>query len=292
MLDRADIMDISERRQYHGRAGVTQFAWKQFQPKPPHMPDEVEAWRVFGRWIRHLRGARCRLQALLIMGCKDVEYLSKILYYLGGIIRRIRRGQWVSAYLSTEANGFVDNIVTHFSESDFCERVQLFLDEVDGKVAAHAEKASVSWARWANEAFAGGAAAAHRFSRLRERQEVVANTARCQPREQADDCVDQWDFIWAMHGCKAPDLPEDSASWDDLPQFGIDDIRRVIRSFPARTALGQLRLHPRSLDVVSDDGLLTMGLLFVTCERLLCWPADRVHTRLVRLGNLTGGTGS
>eukprot|EP00959_Pyramimonas_sp_CCMP1952_P384010 8048020-Pyramimonas_sp.AAC.1 len=157
MLDRADIMDVRERAMFHGRAGEYKFEWKVVQPKQNALPDEVEAWRVLGRWIRHLRGVRCRLQSLLLLVNRDVEYIGKVVYDLNGFFRRIRRGGWVMDHLTEEAKDFISDIVANFSNSDFCERAQCFLDIVDGKVTAHAEGAAESWARWANDAFAGGA---------------------------------------------------------------------------------------------------------------------------------------
>ena len=54
------------------------------------------------------------------------------------------------------------------------------------------------------------------------------------------------------------------------------------------TALGQIKMHPKSLDAVSDYAMETLALLYVTCERRLCLP-DRVQSRLVRLGKPSGG---
>eukprot|EP00959_Pyramimonas_sp_CCMP1952_P248560 5195550-Pyramimonas_sp.AAC.1 len=95
MLDRADIVDAGERGGGHGRAGVTQSEWNVVQIKQPAMPDGVAARRVFSRWIRRLRGVRCRLQALLLVGNRHVDYIAKIMCDLGGLARRIRRGGWV-----------------------------------------------------------------------------------------------------------------------------------------------------------------------------------------------------
>ena len=83
-----------------------------------------------------------------------------------------------------------------------------------------------------------------------------------------------------MHECATVDVPEDAHTWAELPPISVDDVRKALRAF-GRTALGQVKIHPRALDAVSDVALETLAMLFVTCERLLCWP-DRVHSRLVQ----------
>ena len=62
----------------------------------------------------------------------------------------------------------------------------------------------------------------------------------------------------------------------------------VVRSFSS-TALGQVKIHPKSLDGCSDVALETLSLLYATCERLLSWPCERVQSRLIRLGKPSGG---
>ncbi|CAK0894812.1 unnamed protein product [Prorocentrum cordatum] len=118
------------------------------------------------------------------------------------------------------------------------------------------DESSSSWARWAQEAFVKGAGKAHRYSKIRELQDV------------ADDRGE------------VP-LPADAHEWPLLEPFSIQRIREVLRGFKS-TALGLVKLHPRSLDVCSDVALETLSLLYATCERLLCWPCGRVQCRLIR----------
>ncbi|CAK0902368.1 unnamed protein product [Prorocentrum cordatum] len=160
----------------------------------------------------------------------DVRFASENLDIVPGLA--VETGCWTTP---DNAKDYPADIVAGFSGDALCERVQGFLDMGDGKVAAHARGAFASWARLANGAFAGGAARAQRFSRLRERQEVAVDTDRCQPCQQVDDCIDSWQYIWAMHKCTEPDLPADAGDWDNLPDFEVGDIRDVIRSFPTRS---------------------------------------------------------
>ena len=48
-------------------------------------------------------------------------------------------------------------------------------------------------------------------------------------------------------------LPEDAGQWDVLPPITVPMLRDAIRSFPLRTAAGQTRLSPRTLEVLSDE---------------------------------------
>eukprot|EP00959_Pyramimonas_sp_CCMP1952_P349109 7314690-Pyramimonas_sp.AAC.1 len=79
------------------------------------MPDDAEARRAFGRWFRHLRGVRCRLQSLLLVGARDVGYVAKIRCDLGGSARGVRRGGWVMNHISDDAKDFLSDIVARFS---------------------------------------------------------------------------------------------------------------------------------------------------------------------------------
>eukprot|EP00959_Pyramimonas_sp_CCMP1952_P180711 3778542-Pyramimonas_sp.AAC.1 len=65
----------------------------------------------------------------------------------------------------------------------------------------------------------------------------------------ADDCLDHWSTIWALHGCQQLQRPDDWQQWDKLPPITGDQARRVIRKFKRHTARGQINMQPRSLDV-------------------------------------------
>ena len=104
------------------------------------------------------------------------------------------------------------------------------------------------WARWAHWAFVTGAGQAHRFSKVRELQETLSYTdTRAQPHQMADDCQDSWKKIWTIHQDDLLTRPPDWEAWEQLPVFTGLDVRLTSRKFKLKTALGQVRLHPRAL---------------------------------------------
>ena len=85
-------------------------------------------------------------------------------------------------------------------------------------------------------------------------------------------------------------LPPGSDSWPELELITIDQLRKALFTFPANSAVGQTGLHPRQLQHLSDQAMLTLSLLFTACEQQLGWPPDRLATILVRLPKPDGGT--
>eukprot|EP00959_Pyramimonas_sp_CCMP1952_P004604 96605-Pyramimonas_sp.AAC.1 len=72
------------------------------------------------------------------------------------------------------------------------------------KIAAEAERLArcyngergKEWRAWAAKSLAGGASAAHRFTRLPPEAEVRGATARASPRQLADRELDGWRDAW------------------------------------------------------------------------------------------------
>eukprot|EP00959_Pyramimonas_sp_CCMP1952_P341803 7160139-Pyramimonas_sp.AAC.1 len=58
------------------------------------------------------------------------------------------------------------------------------------------------------------------------------------------------------------------------------DVRGAIRGFPLKTASGQTRIAPRTLDALSDQALQSLADMFMPFESWLAWPTDRLYSEL------------
>eukprot|EP00959_Pyramimonas_sp_CCMP1952_P204984 4286240-Pyramimonas_sp.AAC.1 len=65
----------------------------------------------------------------------------------------------------------------------------------------------------------------------------------------ADSFMDTWAEIWATHASRRLKLPPDFSTWDQLPEVSVADLRIVLRRFKLNSALGQVNLHPKAMDV-------------------------------------------
>ena len=162
-------------------------------------------------------------------------------------------------------------------------------EQHEGRNRAVEAAATKAWQDWARAAFDGGAGRAHRFTQLKAEVEVAPSRGTCQPTELADAELQQWTAIWTHHGLGAASLPPGSESWPELDPITVDQLRKTLFAFPVNSAVGQTGLHPRQLQHLSDQAMLTLSLLFTACEQQLGWPPDRLATILVRLPKPDGG---
>eukprot|EP00959_Pyramimonas_sp_CCMP1952_P020576 434199-Pyramimonas_sp.AAC.1 len=65
----------------------------------------------------------------------------------------------------------------------------------------------------------------------------------------ADACMDTWTEIWTTHASRRLQLPPDFSTWRQLPEVSVADLRIVLRKFKLNSALGQVNLHPKAMDV-------------------------------------------
>ncbi|CAK0827778.1 unnamed protein product, partial [Prorocentrum cordatum] len=200
LCDRNDIVKASVRRKFCGRAGPPSYSWKPLPEQAPPQPKAGLAWRALGRWLRHLRSVRTKLCQLAVGYAIDpaderLEQISKQFYFLQGFLNRIRKSYWVLEETTETIREFFVDVPSSFSRAESDDVVQGFLDEIDVKLHEFADASRADWKQRVEQAFAKGAGVAHKFSRAREVRELIAQTARPQPFQQADDCPAEWEAI-------------------------------------------------------------------------------------------------
>eukprot|EP00959_Pyramimonas_sp_CCMP1952_P023988 502755-Pyramimonas_sp.AAC.1 len=61
--------------------------------------------------------------------------------------------------------------------------------------------------------------------------------------------MDTWAEIWATHTSRRLKLPFGFSTWSQLPEASVANLRVVLRKFKFNSALGQVNLHPKAMDV-------------------------------------------
>ncbi|CAK0828526.1 unnamed protein product [Prorocentrum cordatum] len=145
------------------------------------------------------------------------------------------------------------------------------------------------WKEWVDEAFLGGAGAAHATSKAPALQEMLPALRKEGSAALVDREMKPWIDIWNYHGLTSMELPPDAHTWDKLPPLKTHDVRDVMRSFPWRTGVGQSGIPPRALEDLSDEALHAMVAVYHKCEELLAWPSGRLINTMVRLPKPDGG---
>ena len=84
-------------------------------------------------------------------------------------------------------------------------------------------------------------------------------------------------------------MPPDASDWPPMPEITVRGLREAIAKVPARTAVGCCKLHPRSLQYLSDNASEAVAAMLACCEKCLSWPPQRLVSRLFRLGKPDGG---
>ncbi|CAK0872994.1 unnamed protein product, partial [Prorocentrum cordatum] len=140
-----------------------------------------------------------------------------------------------------------------------------------------------------DEAFRGGAGAAHATSKVPVLQEVLPALQKEGSAALVDREVKPWIDTWNYRGLASMELPLDAHAWDMLPPLQLHGVRDVMRSFPWRTGVGQSGIPPRVLGDLSDGALHAMIAVYRTCEELLAWPSGRLINTMVRLSKPDGG---
>eukprot|EP00959_Pyramimonas_sp_CCMP1952_P245916 5139829-Pyramimonas_sp.AAC.1 len=65
----------------------------------------------------------------------------------------------------------------------------------------------------------------------------------------ADACMYTWAEIWATHASRRLKLPLEFSTWNQLPEVSVADRRIVLRKFKLNSAFGQVKPHPKAMDV-------------------------------------------
>ena len=138
------------------------------------------------------------------------------------------------------------------------------------------------WKRWVAESFMQGARAAHNLAKGRSMQEVIEYSSQPQPWQLADAESAKRQKVWEVNKLAQLMVPAGYAGWWALRKLDGKDLRGAIRLFPWKTAMGAGGIHPRSLEVLSDQALDCLAALYERCETMGVW-GKQLATVLVRL---------
>ena len=125
------------------------------------------------------------------------------------------------------------------------------------------------WQPWLRDAFASGASGAHKASKVRPPQDIIPYAEDFQPYMEADRALEFWQStVWDYHQAGPIAQPSDFGNWELLPPISVDEMRAACWGTAAKTATGPMRLSPKSLAFISDEGMVAMARAFEGCERL------------------------
>ena len=196
-------------------------------------------------------------------------------------------------HLDPWIRGFFGRRMLLLSASDFDDSVDAIIGQAALEQDAQSKRSTDAWQSWAASSFERGAGRAHRFTKAKAMQEVLdwgsLTGGQAQPYTLVDKAMSAWERVWSLHDATL-ELPADAGSWEQLPPISSDDLRRVALTFPWQTGTGQWSFAPRSFWYLSDEALHVLAQLLMACERLRCWPAQRIATQLVRLPKESGGS--
>ena len=155
--------------------------------------------------------------------------------------------------------------------------------KVDLRRKADEKKARRSWRDWIAQQMKGGAASgmAHNFvKRVEEDPQILmrcSNGLSAAPQDVAQGDLEEWNKVWqALEG-------RGSAPWRQREEDGGDergkkiqvrDVRRAVRSFKERTAVGIDGIAPRQLDWLSDTLLRRVIEFLEVVEEKGRWPGN------------------
>ncbi|CAK0813488.1 unnamed protein product, partial [Prorocentrum cordatum] len=187
LCDRNDIVKASERRKFCGRAGPPSYSRKPLPRQADLQPKAELAWRAVGRWLRQLRSVRTKLCQLASEYASDptderFDQVAKQFYFLQGFLKRIRKSSRVLEVSTESIREFLVDVPSSFCRVEFDDAAQGFLDEIEAKLLEFGHAARAEWKKWVEQV-----------------QELIAETSRPQPFQQADDCLAEWEAIWEMH---------------------------------------------------------------------------------------------
>ncbi|CAK0837814.1 unnamed protein product [Prorocentrum cordatum] len=322
LLDRYDQVGEARRR-FEGRAGpiATKLAPVKWKPQGQRVrlgPDVIAA-KVAGRWARHFMGvsaflakASRRLQTASLQCSLVPEQYHELADFVARALeygRVVMDSKKTLALLPHWVRSFFEQGFRVIGNTDFLEQAGRIVQFAKD---AHADALKVrqqSWIQWANDSLRNGAGKAHRFTKLRAMQEVLAQwqgthteltTGRLAqtfvPQQQVasqhlicDREMKAWEDVWSCHKLEALERPADFDEWDDLEDLTVEALQRAACSFPTTTALGPAQIGMRALTFLTDDGVYTCGQLFMKCEALGAWPSERLWHAMCRIPKASGG---
>ena len=301
ILGRYDIVDEAKRPFYSAGKGVD-CKWQKVDWKPPmkrsRVGERAKAHAVARKWLRHLQAVRDALakwRAKLegshgpVQAARAQETLAKLATESAGFCANIAHRHDVYKHLDPDVHAFFQLGEAAMS-SDVLDAMARKLEE---QAAALTKKdvavAHADWHRWAEKAMLGGARQGHQYVKGRDPLETVRYMPDAQPHALADAELRKWEGIWKTHQQELLPLPPEAHAWPQLPPITAELLRRVVSTYPARTASGHTKLPPRALRCLSDEALCTLGALLMKAEKLGGWPSDRLVCLLARIPKPDGG---
>ncbi|CAK0805455.1 unnamed protein product, partial [Prorocentrum cordatum] len=308
ILNRRDLVGPA-RRTFAGRGTQGEDAglkWELAQWRPPQKRElrgpEAHAWAALAGCASELLSKRDRLAKLLAAldshrqeegraaaAARDkcmkpiaatLAHLRMFVANIGDHVRWRILPPWAQRPFRADAN---------WTETDFERDLKRALAEAQGRQRKMVQADEARWKKWVDEAFLGGAGAAHATSKAPVLQEVLPALQAEGSAALVDREMKPWIDIWNYHGLTSMVLPSDAHTWDALPPLQLHDVHDVLRSFPWRTGVGQPGIPPRALEDLSDDALHVMIAVFHKCEEPLVWPSGRLINTMVRLPKPEGG---
>ena len=116
-----------------------------------------------------------------------------------------------------------------------------------------------------------------RFEDEPDMTDELVQQSECIPlgnQDEVDQQASLWGGEWAVNNA-LPLLPWPADSCEQaLPQISVLMIRQAAATFPANTALGWDKLHPRAIARCSDAALEALARIFMLAEALGRWPSQ------------------
>ncbi|CAK0891681.1 unnamed protein product [Prorocentrum cordatum] len=286
ILNRRDLVGPA-RRAFAGRGtsgAAAGLKWEVAQWRPPLKRKlrgpEAHAWAALAGWASELLSKRDRQVKLL-------EALDSRLRPPWRTSEIRDHVHWRSLPPRTQLPFRAD---ANWTEDGFEQGLKRALAEAKERQRKMVQAGEARWKEWVDDAFLGGAGAAHAASKVPVLQEVLPAIQEEGSAALVDREMKPWIDIWNYHGLTSMELPSDAHLWDARPPRQLHDIRDVLRSFPWRTGVGQSGIPPRALEDLSDDALHAMIAVFHKCEELLARPSGRLINTMVRLPKPDGGS--
>ena len=118
--------------------------------------------------------------------------------------------------------------------------------------------------------------------------EQAVGTPPATAQQQVDDEAEAWHKQWGKGLVNEP-LKWPAEMGEDLPRILREELLEAARTFPKHTGLGWDRLHPRSIERISNETVDLLVLAMLKCEEDGEWPEAVALIIIALLPKTDGG---
>ncbi len=280
---------------YTGRGNGFQTAWRQILPARADGPDGGGDQTTHGLiWLA------TRLDELKnLAGKPSATWAAASRRQWCAITGKLRRSQGLMKELIKEKPEWAAAL----DELSACtpgdgDRLRHFLELARAQIRCRKEeersRRKKEWNKWILQQGRCGGGALHKY--VKRQLDPPSHTVLCQgersgaPQDIVDADLVEWNEIWKKN-CMA------SAPWregeevldEDLPPIGVDDLRKAMRSFKARTGVGGDLVPPSWLLILSDALVEHFAAFFMAVEDMGRWPRELQVALMHLIPKLAGG---